>query len=201
MILQTQTRIRAGGSFTERKSCSCRTIMVVQSAHMIEGKCIVHTFKNYTKLENVGAEDYFCRFEYKAATGGFTLDRVAFSDKEEPDAETITSMLGFQSYWDATYADELANFREHGHAGEVWLLDSNQLSGNIPLTLGLVLNLEALNLLSGSVPPNLNNLVNVRELFLSNNQLSGSLTNLTGMATLNYMSISNNSFNESDVTA
>ncbi|XP_028082055.1 probable leucine-rich repeat receptor-like protein kinase At5g49770 [Camellia sinensis] len=90
-------------------------------------------------------------------------------------------MLGFQSYWDATYADELANFREHGHAGEVWLLDSNQLSGNIPLTLGSILNLEAL--------------------FLSNNQLSGSLPNLTGMATLNYMSISNNSFNKSDVTA
>ncbi|KAE9456204.1 hypothetical protein C3L33_11895, partial [Rhododendron williamsianum] len=33
----------------------------VQSAHTIEGKCIVHSFKNYTKLENVGAEDYFCR--------------------------------------------------------------------------------------------------------------------------------------------
>ncbi|KAL7221588.1 hypothetical protein ACSBR1_023528 [Camellia fascicularis] len=45
------------------------------------------------------------------------------SDKEEPDAETVTSMLGFQSYWDATYADELANFREHGHAGEVWFSD------------------------------------------------------------------------------
>jgi SAM-dependent methyltransferase len=42
------------------------------------------------------------------------------SDKEEPDAEPVTSMLGFQSYWDAAYADELANFREHGHAGEVW---------------------------------------------------------------------------------
>ncbi|KAI3722746.1 hypothetical protein L2E82_33814 [Cichorium intybus] len=42
------------------------------------------------------------------------------SDKDEPDAETITSMLGFQSYWDATYADELTNFREHGDAGEVW---------------------------------------------------------------------------------
>lgn len=42
------------------------------------------------------------------------------SDKEEPDAEPVTSMLGFQSYWDATYADELTNFREHGHAGEVW---------------------------------------------------------------------------------
>ena len=49
----------------------------VQSAHTIEGKCTVHSFKNYTKLENVGAEDYYCRFEYKAATGGFTPDRVA----------------------------------------------------------------------------------------------------------------------------
>ncbi|XP_059640779.1 uncharacterized protein LOC132282951 [Cornus florida] len=42
------------------------------------------------------------------------------SDKEEPDAEAVSSMLGFQSYWDAAYADELANFREHGHSGEVW---------------------------------------------------------------------------------
>jgi len=49
----------------------------VQSAHTIEGKCIVHSFKNYTKLENVGAEDYYCRFEYKAATGAFMPDRVA----------------------------------------------------------------------------------------------------------------------------
>ncbi|KAH7655864.1 Zinc finger RING/FYVE/PHD-type protein [Dioscorea alata] len=49
----------------------------VQSEHTIEGKSIVHSFKNYTKLENVGAEDYFCRFEYKAATRGFTPDRVA----------------------------------------------------------------------------------------------------------------------------
>ncbi|RWW86608.1 hypothetical protein BHE74_00004606 [Ensete ventricosum] len=49
----------------------------VQSAHTIEGKCIVHSFKNYTKLENVGAEDYFCRFEYKAGTGAFTPDRIA----------------------------------------------------------------------------------------------------------------------------
>ena len=49
----------------------------VQSAHTIEGKCVVHSFKNYTKLENVGAEDYYCRFEYKAASGAFTPDRVA----------------------------------------------------------------------------------------------------------------------------
>ena len=48
-----------------------------QSAHTIEGKCVVHSFKNYTKLDNVGPEDFFCRFEYKAATGSFTPDRVA----------------------------------------------------------------------------------------------------------------------------
>ncbi|KAK7394187.1 hypothetical protein VNO78_14708 [Psophocarpus tetragonolobus] len=42
------------------------------------------------------------------------------SDKDEPDSEAVTSMLGFQSYWDAAYADEITNFREHGHAGEVW---------------------------------------------------------------------------------
>ncbi|KAK3121731.1 hypothetical protein QOZ80_8BG0659910 [Eleusine coracana subsp. coracana] len=49
----------------------------LQSAHTIEGKCVVHSFKNYTKLDNVGPEDFFCRFEYKAASGTFTPDRVA----------------------------------------------------------------------------------------------------------------------------
>lgn len=48
-----------------------------QSADTIEGKCIVHTFKGYTKLENVETDDYFCRFEYKAATGAFNPDKVA----------------------------------------------------------------------------------------------------------------------------
>ena len=32
------------------------------------------------------------------------------SDKDEPDADAMTSMLGLQSYWDAAYADELVNF-------------------------------------------------------------------------------------------
>ncbi|OEL26951.1 Chromatin remodeling protein EBS [Dichanthelium oligosanthes] len=48
-----------------------------QSAHTIEGKCVVHSFKNYTKLDNVGPEDFYCRFDYKAASGAFTPDRVA----------------------------------------------------------------------------------------------------------------------------
>ncbi|CAL5366451.1 unnamed protein product [Camellia sinensis] len=54
------------------------------------------------------------------SAGTFRAASDYSSDKEEPDAEAVTSMLGFQSYWDATYADELANFHEHGHAGEVW---------------------------------------------------------------------------------
>ncbi|KAI3742966.1 hypothetical protein L1987_60665 [Smallanthus sonchifolius] len=54
-----------------------------QSAHTIEDKCIVHTFRNYTKLEIVGPKDYFCRFEYKAATGGFTPDLVSVYCKYE----------------------------------------------------------------------------------------------------------------------
>ncbi|KAJ0962760.1 hypothetical protein J5N97_027882 [Dioscorea zingiberensis] len=44
------------------------------------------------------------------------------SDKEEPDTNEVepSSMLGLQSYWDATYAEDLVNFHEHGHAGEIW---------------------------------------------------------------------------------
>lgn len=29
-------------------------------------------------------------------------------------------MLGLQSYWNASYAEDLANFHEHGYVGEVW---------------------------------------------------------------------------------
>ncbi|MQM19683.1 hypothetical protein Taro_052691 [Colocasia esculenta] len=43
------------------------------------------------------------------------------SDKDEPDDNEVEpSMLGLQSYWDNAYAEDLANFHEHGHAGEVW---------------------------------------------------------------------------------
>lgn len=48
-----------------------------RSADTIEGKCRVHSLKNYAKLENVGAENYYCRFEYKADTGELAPDIVA----------------------------------------------------------------------------------------------------------------------------
>ncbi|KAF6137542.1 hypothetical protein GIB67_031821 [Kingdonia uniflora] len=53
------------------------------------------------------------------STGAFQAASDYSSDKEAPDAEVEPSMLGLQSYWDSTYADELANFHEHGHTGEI----------------------------------------------------------------------------------
>ncbi|KAJ0796248.1 putative protein kinase RLK-Pelle-LRR-VIII-1 family [Helianthus annuus] len=78
------------------------------------------------------------------------------------------------------------------------LFEDNQLTGTIPSTLGLVQTLEVLRLdrnqLSGDVPSNINNLTLINQLFLSNNKLDGPLPNLTGMAVLNYLDMSNNSF-------
>nr|CAD1829181.1 unnamed protein product [Ananas comosus var. bracteatus] len=83
------------------------------------------------------------------------------------------------------------------------LLDSNNLSGSIPSTLGLVTNLTVVRLdknsLTGPVPSNLNNLMNIGELNLANNNLSGPLPNLTGMNALSFVDMSNNSFDPSDI--
>ncbi|KAG9449058.1 hypothetical protein H6P81_009023 [Aristolochia fimbriata] len=54
------------------------------------------------------------------SAGNFRTASDYSSDKDEAEDEVEPSMLGLQSYWDATYADELANFHEHGHAGEIW---------------------------------------------------------------------------------
>ncbi|XP_068637398.1 uncharacterized protein [Aristolochia californica] len=54
------------------------------------------------------------------SVGNFPAASDYSSDKDEADDEVEPSMLGLQSYWDAAYADELANFHEHGHAGEIW---------------------------------------------------------------------------------
>ncbi|KAL3515800.1 hypothetical protein ACH5RR_022702 [Cinchona calisaya] len=83
------------------------------------------------------------------------------------------------------------------------LLDSNRLTGKIPATLSLVQTLETIRLdrnsLSGPVPQNLSKLTNVQEMFLSNNNLNGPLPDLTGMMSLYYLDMSNNTFDASDV--
>ncbi|KAF3440645.1 hypothetical protein FNV43_RR18929 [Rhamnella rubrinervis] len=83
------------------------------------------------------------------------------------------------------------------------LFESNELTGPIPSTLGLVQTLEVVrfdrNKLFGEVPSNLKNLINCTELYLSNNKLSGPVPNITGMNLLNYVDMSNNSFDSSDV--
>lgn len=83
------------------------------------------------------------------------------------------------------------------------LFDSNQLTGSIPSTLGLVSTLEVVRLdrnsLSGPIPLSISNLTTVNELHLCNNRLTGPLPDLSEMSSLNYLDLSNNSFTASDV--
>ncbi|XP_073040509.1 LOW QUALITY PROTEIN: leucine-rich repeat receptor protein kinase HPCA1-like [Primulina eburnea] len=82
------------------------------------------------------------------------------------------------------------------------LFDGNQFEGNIPSTVGLVQSLEVLRLdrnnLNGSIPTNLNNLTKITELNLAHNMLTGPLPDLTGLDSLNYVDLSNNSFDQSE---
>ncbi|TYI39703.1 hypothetical protein ES332_A02G113000v1 [Gossypium tomentosum] len=82
------------------------------------------------------------------------------------------------------------------------LFDGNQLTGNIPSTLGHVQTLEVLrldrNALWGEVPSNLNNLTNINDLNLAHNNLTGPLPDLTSMNTLNYVDLSNNLFDPTE---
>uniref|UniRef100_A0A0D9XXT6 non-specific serine/threonine protein kinase n=1 Tax=Leersia perrieri TaxID=77586 RepID=A0A0D9XXT6_9ORYZ len=84
------------------------------------------------------------------------------------------------------------------------LLDNNKFSGSIPSTLGLLKTLEVLRFdsnaqLTGSVPTNLNNLTSLAEFHLANCNLTGPLPDLTGMNSLSFVDMSNNSFSASDV--
>ncbi|XP_030543926.1 leucine-rich repeat receptor protein kinase HPCA1-like isoform X1 [Rhodamnia argentea] len=78
------------------------------------------------------------------------------------------------------------------------LFDDNKFNGSIPSTLGLVRTLNALRLdknsFSGNVPSNLSKLTQLSELHLAYNGLNGTLPNLTGMSSLSYIDLSNNSF-------
>ncbi|XP_039136272.1 probable leucine-rich repeat receptor-like protein kinase At5g49770 [Dioscorea cayenensis subsp. rotundata] len=85
------------------------------------------------------------------------------------------------------------------------LLDGNNFTGNIPQSIGYVQSLEVLRLdknsLKGPVPTNLNNLTKVNELNLANNQLTGPMPDLTGLTSLNYVDLSNNTFDSSEAPA
>eukprot|EP00250_Pteridium_aquilinum_P005465 c15551_g1_i2 orf=240-1352(+) len=52
--------------------------------------------------------------------GTSSFRNIDYSYDKEDDYEVEQSMLGLQSHWDATYAEELTNFHEHGDAGEIW---------------------------------------------------------------------------------
>ncbi|THG14227.1 hypothetical protein TEA_009210 [Camellia sinensis var. sinensis] len=91
-----------------------------------------------------------------------------------------------------------------------WLdLTGNKLSGTIPVSNGNTPGLDKLvkakhfhcgrNQLSGEIPPQLfNSNMSLIHVFLSNNQLTGPLPDLTGLISLNYMDLSNNTFDKSD---
>ncbi|KAI3805281.1 hypothetical protein L1987_27512 [Smallanthus sonchifolius] len=67
-----------------------------------------------------------------------------------------------------------------------WLdLSANKLTGRLPVSNGIT--------------PGLDMLTHAGHLFLSNNQLTGPIPDLTGMNVLNYLDLSNNTFDQSDV--
>lgn len=82
------------------------------------------------------------------------------------------------------------------------LFDLNELTGGIPMTLGLVQTLEVISLngnkLTNDIPKNLNNLTRVSELILSNNKLTGNIPNLANLSSLSLLDLSNNSFDSTD---
>ncbi|XP_020104545.1 somatic embryogenesis receptor kinase 1-like [Ananas comosus] len=76
-------------------------------------------------------------------------------------------------------------------------LYSNNISGSIPYELGNLTNLVSLDLymnkFSGPIPPTLGNLMNLRFLRLNNNSLSGQIPqSLTNITTLQVLDLSNN---------
>ncbi|KAG0449404.1 hypothetical protein HPP92_027376 [Vanilla planifolia] len=85
------------------------------------------------------------------------------------------------------------------------LFDGNQFTGEIPSSLGLVQTLQVMRLdkndLSGPVPANINNLTQITEFNLAKNKLTGPLPDLSGMNFLNYLDLSNNSFEPSETPA
>lgn len=81
------------------------------------------------------------------------------------------------------------------------LFNSNKFSGEIPATVGLLKRLETLRLdrnsFTGPIPSNISDLQNLFELHLSNNKLEDLIPDLSGLTNLQYLDLSNNSFESS----
>ncbi|PQQ19671.1 hypothetical protein Pyn_22602 [Prunus yedoensis var. nudiflora] len=82
----------------EPKSSSCLTAMMIGA--LTPGKCRVHSLKNYAKPENVGAENYYCRFEYKADIGELAPDIVAVHCKCEMPYNPDELMVKCEGCWE-----------------------------------------------------------------------------------------------------
>ncbi|GLJ18838.1 hypothetical protein SUGI_0336490 [Cryptomeria japonica] len=83
------------------------------------------------------------------------------------------------------------------------LFDQNNFSGMIPSTLSLVKTIQILRLdrnhLGGGIPSNFSSLENLSDMRLSNNELKGQIPDLSGLSNLQYLDLSNNSFDASPV--
>ncbi|XP_024528377.1 EEF1A lysine methyltransferase 2 [Selaginella moellendorffii] len=86
-------------------------------------------------LSSVAADSWSVRSEYGSVLDADELVRQAESVIETTGAqdsyssckdeeESLQSVLGLQSHWNSTYADELNNFYAHGDRGEIWFGES-----------------------------------------------------------------------------
>ncbi|XP_031251475.1 probable leucine-rich repeat receptor-like protein kinase At5g49770 [Pistacia vera] len=83
------------------------------------------------------------------------------------------------------------------------LFDNNNFTGNIPSSLDQAQSLQVIrmdnNSFTGTVDLNFTNFPNITTIHFSNNQLTGRMPDLTGVSSLRYVDMSNNSFEVSTI--
>ena len=98
---------------------------------------------------------------------------------------------GTEDTWHGVTCDAGNNFVTEIH------LNSNNLTGPVPLALSNLINLTGLdmrhNQLTGTIPPELGNLMNLEYLWLTQNQLTGNIPpELSGLTNLRYLNLHDN---------